>query len=61
MLNVSYEFLVELRGNIQHASQRSLRIWHPSREHEFEDEAVCVINLAEEICLGMAMKKMMSV
>jgi hypothetical protein len=54
-------FLVELRGDIQHTSQYSLKKWHPSREHEFEHEAICVINVVEEICFEMTSRKIMLV
>jgi hypothetical protein len=50
------EFLVDLRGELQHANLHTSKKWHPSRQEEFKDEAVCILNVADRICRQMAIK-----
>ncbi len=47
------KFLFKLRGTIQHANGFTQGKWHPSQQHEFEHEAICVIQLVEEICCNI--------
>lgn len=56
-----FRFLFNLRGEIQHASPRNITKWHPSRQRELEDEAICVMNVAEAICIEIVIAKMRSV
>lgn len=56
-----FKFLFNLRGEIQHASPRNIKKWHPSRQRELKDEAICVMNVAEAICFEIVIAKMQSV
>jgi hypothetical protein len=51
-----FEFLFDLRGAVQHASKNSPKRWHPSLQEEFEDEAVCLMHLAEVICFDLVVE-----
>lgn len=42
------EWAYSLRGNIQHGNPHSPRRWHPSRQEDFKDESVLLLNLAHE-------------
>lgn len=53
------EFFFHLRGATQHARQ-SIK-WHPSRQRDFEDEALCMMHLVEEICISIVNRKLAAV
>ena len=59
--NGFFKFLFNLRGEIQHASPRNIKKWHPSRQRQLKDEAICVMNVAEAICFEIVIAKMQSV
>lgn len=51
------EWAYNLRGNIQHGNPRSPRRWHPSRQEDFKDECLLLLNLALEACRLPAERK----
>jgi hypothetical protein len=56
-----FKFLVSLRGSIQHANRHRPGKWHPSRQHVFECEALCIMHVAEEVCLRKVTAKLATV
>ncbi len=52
------EFIFGLRGLVQHAGQNHTGKWHPSRQYAFQHEAVCLFNVAEQICDRIVTEKM---
>ena len=48
------QFIFHLRGQVMHANAFKQGKWHPSRQMDFENEAICVINVVEEICWNIA-------
>jgi hypothetical protein len=54
-------FFVRLRGRLQHANLHPSQSWHPSKQNEFRNEAICIYNLVEEICFTQAMAKIKNV
>ncbi|GGF75030.1 hypothetical protein GCM10011332_31340 [Terasakiella brassicae] len=49
-----YEFLFDLRGEVQHANGFVRGKWHPSKQEEFKDEAVFLFNFTHHICWDIA-------
>jgi hypothetical protein len=54
-------FFVKLRGRLQHANLHPSQSWHPSKQTEFRNEAICIYNVAAEICFSRAIAKIGSV
>lgn len=54
-------FLFGLRGQLQHAKPGAHSKWHPSRQHEYEAEALFLINLAGDICFEIVVNDMQGV
>ncbi|MEF2146383.1 MAG: hypothetical protein V3573_13135 [Desulfovibrionaceae bacterium] len=44
------KYIVDLRGSIQHANKHTHKKWHPSRDEEFEYDAVFLMNVVGTIC-----------
>ncbi len=35
--------------------------WHPSKQHDFRNEAICIYNLTESICFSKVIAKVNAV
>jgi len=53
--------LFKLRGSLQHSNLQSMKCWHPSKQSDFENEAVCLLNLMDQICWDIVQSRMESV
>jgi hypothetical protein len=53
------KFIVRQRGLVQHAgTYRAGRLWHPSRQRAYENEAICIFNVVEAICERIVREKL---
>jgi len=55
------DFIISIRGKIQHANTHLLKVWHPSHDHNFLNEAMCLMKLVDEICWNLVMEKVESI
>jgi len=58
---VVLEYIVELRGQVQHANGHTYKKWHPSRDEEYKFDAVFLMNLVGRICHDRIFKAMADV
>jgi hypothetical protein len=56
-----YDFIVDLRGRLQHANQHPAMRWHPSMQRNFETEAICLFSLVDQICYGRTGRRLAEV
>jgi hypothetical protein len=52
------KFLFRLRGDLQHGRRGSPSKWHPSRNGDFDVEALVIMNVAEVICYTITRRRM---
>ncbi|WP_046020509.1 hypothetical protein [Magnetospira sp. QH-2] len=54
-------FIYNLRGLVQHANGFTKGQWHPSRQQDFEHEAISLINIVDAICWQIAERDISSI
>ena len=55
------EYIISLRGTIQHANGYTNKKWHPSRDKDFQLDAVFLMNVVSAICHDRVNKAMWNV
>lgn len=45
-----FKWLFDLRGRLSHASSKTMKEWHPSKQHDYEDASLFALNLLDRIC-----------
>jgi hypothetical protein len=55
------DYIINLRGQIQHANVHTFKKWHPSRDEEFEYDAILLMNVVGSICYERVCKSMAAV
>lgn len=58
---VFIDWMFHLRGNIQHGNPKSPTTWHPSRQRDFEQEAVLLLNIAYDVCWEISIARLRAV
>ncbi|MCA1807210.1 MAG: hypothetical protein LC687_05090 [Actinobacteria bacterium] len=56
-----FDFLVDLRGSLQHANPHTATKFHPSLQGKYEHEAICLMNVAMAVCFDRVMADMAAV
>jgi len=55
------EFLIDLRGKLQHANTHVDLAWHPSKQYRYEKEALCIFSIADTICYNRTLMALRSI
>ena len=56
-----FRWIFSLRGSVQHAKQKGPNRWHPSRQVEYVNECIFLINVADEACWRIAQRRLANV